>query len=315
MTVAIITRTKNRTILLKRAIESILQQTYQDWVHVIVNDGGEQIEVDSLIEQYKDRYQGRLKVLHHPQSLGMEAASNAGLNASDSEFIVIHDDDDSWHKTFLTECINHLKASTNPKAQGVICHSIRVSEEMKNTQVSRLDEGDFNTWIRQVTLYQMLKSNMFPPISFIFSREALKIVGLFDETLPVLGDWDFHLRFLMHYDIECLPKRLAYYHHRIHIKSADNNYGNTIIASVNKHEYYKAMLLNRYLRQDLQTRQMGVGVLLNIVEDLNNAQHDSQVILHHIKQLKKLFFYGSIRKIVRFIKRIPNKKSKNTTAQ
>ncbi len=39
--VTVITRTKNRTLLLERAIKSVLAQTREDWTHVIVNDGGD----------------------------------------------------------------------------------------------------------------------------------------------------------------------------------------------------------------------------------------------------------------------------------
>ena len=46
--VAIITRTKNRCLLLRRAIESVLAQSFADWTHVIVNDGGNRYEVDLL---------------------------------------------------------------------------------------------------------------------------------------------------------------------------------------------------------------------------------------------------------------------------
>jgi glycosyltransferase involved in cell wall biosynthesis len=49
-----------------------------------------------------------LRVLHHAHSKGMEAASNAGIHASTGEFVVIHDDDDSWHPDFLRETVDYL---------------------------------------------------------------------------------------------------------------------------------------------------------------------------------------------------------------
>ena len=35
----------------------------------------------------------------------MEAASNAGIKATNGELIVIHDDDDTWHPDFLKKCV------------------------------------------------------------------------------------------------------------------------------------------------------------------------------------------------------------------
>ena len=75
--VAIITRTKNRVLLLDRAVKSVLCQTFDNWQHVIVNDGGDANPVDELVDRYLDQYAGRLTVIHNTQSKGMEAASRS----------------------------------------------------------------------------------------------------------------------------------------------------------------------------------------------------------------------------------------------
>ena len=48
--IAIITRTKNRPLLLRRAINSVLKQTLKDWIMVIVNDGGSKEEVETTLD-------------------------------------------------------------------------------------------------------------------------------------------------------------------------------------------------------------------------------------------------------------------------
>ena len=63
--VAIITRTKNRVILLERCIRSILDQTYDNWTHVIVNDGGEPGPVEKLLKNYIHEYRGRITLIHN----------------------------------------------------------------------------------------------------------------------------------------------------------------------------------------------------------------------------------------------------------
>ncbi|WP_368859267.1 glycosyltransferase family A protein, partial [Xenorhabdus bovienii] len=49
MSVGIVTRTKNRAVLLRRALESVKDQTYPHWQLVIVNDGGQPEPVDALV--------------------------------------------------------------------------------------------------------------------------------------------------------------------------------------------------------------------------------------------------------------------------
>ncbi|HEY5892046.1 MAG TPA: glycosyltransferase [Chthoniobacterales bacterium] len=60
--IAIITRTKERGSLLRRCTRSVLKQTCENWVHVIVNDGGSREALDSLMSEYADDYNGRLLV-------------------------------------------------------------------------------------------------------------------------------------------------------------------------------------------------------------------------------------------------------------
>src|ERR1035437_4298058 len=106
--VAIITRTKDRPLLLQRSLRSVLGQSYLDWLHVIVNDGGDPVTVDGIVARFSQAYGRRVKVIHNEKSVGMQNASNIAIQATESEYIVIHDDDDSWTSVFLEECVKHL---------------------------------------------------------------------------------------------------------------------------------------------------------------------------------------------------------------
>ncbi len=281
--VAIVTRTKNRKILLRRAFESVLGQTYQDWQLVIVNDGGGREHVEPLVEKYRDALAGRVVVLHHETSKGMEAASNAGIRASDSDYVVIHDDDDSWHPDFLAETVGYMEDDTLPRTNlgGVITHSLLIKEVIEGDRVIKKSEEPFNAWMKSVTLYRMAAQNSFPPISFLFKRSALDEVGYFREDLPVLGDWDFHLRFITRYDIGLIDKLLAYYHHRVSLMNGE--YSNTVIGGNDKHMYYDAAIRNDILRKELASGKLGLGLLINIsrsFEDLFNTMNHYSALVH-----------------------------------
>ncbi len=56
--VTVITRTKDRPLMLRRCMESVLGQSFPDWLHVIVNDGGNPHVVDLLVAEYAARYAG-----------------------------------------------------------------------------------------------------------------------------------------------------------------------------------------------------------------------------------------------------------------
>jgi glycosyltransferase involved in cell wall biosynthesis len=260
--VAIVTRTKNRMVLLPRAVKSVLDQRFTDWIHVIVNDGGDPAPVDALVARERARYRDRVRVVHNPSSVGMEAASNVGIRASDSTYVVIHDDDDSWHPDFLAECVAFLERPDRAEVGGVITHSQMVVETIDGETVTEVRSEPFNAWVRNITLYRMAVSNMFPPISFLFRRLLIDEVGLFREHLPVLGDWEFHLRVLAAREIGVIGKPLANYHHRRTLK--DGIYANTVVGGVDHHAYWDAAIRNDLLRQDLRANRFGLGMLVSV---------------------------------------------------
>jgi len=259
--VAIITRTKNRPIMLKRAAESVANQIFKDYVWVVVNDGGCPNTVDAIIKDSPVDL-SRTIVVHNEDSLGMEAASNKAISHSNSEYIVIHDDDDSWHPDFLSATVAFLEKPPVSTMKGVITYTRRLSEIIiDDSYVEILDDVPYNDWVINVHLYEMASQNFFAPICFLFSRSVYNEIGGFDQSLPVLGDWDFNIRFLTKCDIGVIPNFLAYYHHRDYQKTGD--YSNSVYGAISKHAMYEAIVRNRYLRgiSDIKTAFPMMGIL------------------------------------------------------
>ena len=280
--VAVITRTKDRPVMLERCAESVLGQTYKNWVHVIVNDGGNPTTVELTLAPFRDKYAGRLRVIHNPQSVGMQNASNIGIKATDSEFLVIHDDDDTWYPDFLRSCVDFL-SGIGPDAQprGVVTHTTWVIEEVaKDGTIHEISTSPYFP-PDQITLFQMASRNEFPPIAFLYRRDMHGQVGLFNEDFTVMGDWDFNLRFLQHSDIGIIPIELARYHWR---QSRSSSYANTVTAGLDEHQRKTTQMRNHYLRRDLQAGRFGLGYLMNISEQLNsheNKQEEMLKVLHN----------------------------------
>lgn len=284
--VAIITRTKNRPLLLRRAIESVLGQTFQDWIMVIVNDGGKKEDVEDLIQEYNDRFIGRCLVIHNQISKGMEAASNIGIRASDSEYLVIHDDDDSWHPLFLERCVGFLDTNPYPSIRGVITYSIRILERIEDNKIIIEHREPFNTWMRSVSLFRMAANNVYPPISFLYKRDVLNEIGYYREDLPVLGDWEFNLRFMSKYDVFLIPEELAYYHHRLSIKSGE--YSNSVVGHDDRHIFYDTLIRNELLRNDLQRNTLGMGYLVNLGKSFETVCGQIYPIERFISRLRNI---------------------------
>ena len=99
--VSVLMRTRNRPVLLARAVASVHNQTFTDYELIIVNDAGERRPVEHVIASLTDAARHRTRLIHRGESTGMEAATNTAFAASRGEFIAILDDDDTWEPGFL----------------------------------------------------------------------------------------------------------------------------------------------------------------------------------------------------------------------
>lgn len=232
--ISIITRTRNRPVLLARAVESIIgQENPSDWEWIVVNDAGDPAEVRRILQPATTRYPDRVQIINIDTSEGMEHASNTGIRKSTGELLVIHDDDDSWDPGFLRKMCAWLDEPDHADYAGVVCHSVRVVEEIGEDGITEQFRHPFNDDLREITFWRVLQENPFPPISFVFRRQAFDEAGPYDESLPVLGDWEFNLRFLSRYSIALLPEPLALYHHRP--PSVSSDYANSITGQDKRH--------------------------------------------------------------------------------
>jgi len=259
--VGIITRTKNRPVLLERSIQSVLSQTHENWIHIIVNDGGDRNSLDVILNKYVCRYLGRLTFIDNNEAIGAVPSLNVGLRACRSDYVVTHDDDDTWEPAFLGRCISALKLRKRliPTTRGIICHATAIVEKVEGDSVFERYRYSHNGWVRSVTLIGLAAENFIPPISFVYEREVLSEIGFFNDY-KFADDWEFYLRFLSKFDIAVLPEHLANWHLR---PDATTAYGNTVdVDRVNEHPAIVAALINDLIRRDLESGKFGLGFLV-----------------------------------------------------
>ncbi|WOH17837.1 glycosyltransferase family 2 protein [Paenarthrobacter sp. GOM3] len=272
--VTIVTRTKNRPTFLARALDDIFGQTFQDFELVIVNDGGDPADVDRLTSQRSEAEQARITTLHHAESVGMEAASNAGLKAGTGEFVVIHDDDDFWSPDFLARTVAYLDDPAHAAESGVMVRTEIVIEELVEGRIEPIRREIFWADMRQITLADMLKINRAVPISFLYRRSLHDAVGYYNENLPVVGDWEFHLRVLSHSRVGFLDgEPLAFWSQR---PESEGQEGNSIFSKAAEHAHYDALVRDEHLRDGVAQNGLGTMLYLTRVlaeqEDLIVAQ-------------------------------------------
>lgn len=291
--VAVITRTKNRNLLLKRAINSVSSQTFTDWIMVICNDGGDQSTLEKCINESLDiKFRHKVKVIHNDKSVGMEAASNIAIRSCDSDYIVIHDDDDSWHQDFLKETVSFLDKNNHYGA--VTTRTIIVKEQIINNNVQFISQYQLKPNLININIHDLLIDNQFTTLSFLFKRTIYNQIGGYDENLKVLGDWDFNVKYILKADIALINQYLAYYHHRIDMTDSKNTLANSVISQVDCYQEFRNIIENQWLRNDIKNHQFGAGALAIICKQLSDIKCNIKpsiikLILKKIPFLKRLY--------------------------
>src|SRR6266516_320914 len=182
--VSVVIPTYNRVDLLRPAIVSVLNQTFQDFEIIIVDDGCTDSTSD-LVSAFND---ARIKYIRHEINKGGSAARNTGILNSKCEFIAFLDDDDEWLPEKLDMQIKVIEESL-PRVGGVYTSYI-VVDRTDGTIIARkipTKKGDLST--------NLLVNNCIGATSSVLLRmRCFEDVGLFDEVLPSFQDYDSWIR-------------------------------------------------------------------------------------------------------------------------
>lgn len=284
--VAVVMRTKNRLLLLHRALASVLFQTLPTWHLYLVNDGGDQAALETMLAPYRPLLGNKITVVHHATSQGMEAASNAALALISEDFFVIHDDDDSWHPDFLKHSVAFLTKPQNARFLAVTTGTIVVNEEIQNDLVTEHSRVEWGANRATIDFTKILHSNLFPPISLLMRSSLLQSVGQYNAALPVLGDWDYNLRIMTQGDIAFLKNNLAFYHCRV--PGAPSAYSNTITTQLDQHQLYNTLLRNQWLRDSLQQSPHLIGLMQGLVFASSHTPPGGTPATHHLHHIEGL---------------------------
>ncbi len=256
--VVIVMRTRDRAILLRRALASVAAQTYRDFQLVVVNDGGEPSAVEALLSTFDGI--GEPTVIHNSESVGREQAVNVGVQPSTSPLVAILDDDDTWAPSYLETTCAHLARSDDG---AVAVRTEVVFEEINGDTVRELRRELLSTDIHRVTLLDMLYCNFVPTNSMVVRRELYDSLGGWDGSMPVLADWDFNLKVLTQSSIGFIDGApLAFWHRR---ETQTGPLGNSVHAASDDHLIFTSVVRDGFLKADAE-RGAGLGNALVIAD-------------------------------------------------
>jgi glycosyltransferase involved in cell wall biosynthesis len=181
--VSVVITTRDRFVLVNRAIESALAQTFRAIEVIVVDDASAQPLRIGRVDE-------RLWVLRRTSSTGVCAARNAGLAAARGRWVTFLDDDDELVPTMLESSLRAARASTLPRPVAVLAGIEEVDRDGRtrtllpvtsakggNYALDRTRRGDFATYN-----------------TLVCPTETMLAIGGWDEALRAWEHTDLFLR-------------------------------------------------------------------------------------------------------------------------
>jgi glycosyltransferase involved in cell wall biosynthesis len=194
--VSVIIPTYNRAHLIDRAIRSVLNQTYQDFELIIVDDGSMD-DTEGTIKSFKDE---RIRYIRHKKNKGEAAARNTGIKIAKGQYIAFQDSDDESFPQRLEKQIKVLQSESSKV--GIVYTSMYRFDKKgeKHHFVTPTIMPEDGLVYREALDDQLLNIGIG---TAVVRRSCFETVGLFDERLPYFVDFDFFIR---------LSKYFYFYH-------------------------------------------------------------------------------------------------------
>ncbi len=191
--VSVIIPVYNRFDTLKRALNSVLIQTYKNIEVIIVDDGSDSDIGSAIVEYVKSLDDSRVRVVVNTHNRGVSYSRNLGISAGKSEFIAFLDSDDEWLQDKLMRQVEYLKRYPDINLVHTEEIWVRNGVRVNQKKIHAKSGGDiFN---------RSLHLCLISPSSVLIRRTLIEKYGLFDESMQACEDYDLWLRITAFEDV------------------------------------------------------------------------------------------------------------------
>lgn len=190
--------TFNGARFIESAIKSVLNQTYEDFTLVVVDD----FSTDNTFEIINCIHDQRLHRFRNQTRKGLVGNWNECIKQSDSEFIQILHQDDLMDETYLENTIWHMRQ--NPEV-GFLFSNMDLIDENNLVIGSHWNSKILpptNQYLKGEELFDRLlnNGNWIPCSSVMAKRKCFQEWGLFNDKLTYTPDYEMWLRLSLHTD-------------------------------------------------------------------------------------------------------------------
>lgn len=209
--ISIILPSYNHGDFIGEAIESVLQQTYQDY-EFLVSDDASSDHTAEILAKYASRFPaGKYQYTIQSERLGPVGNTNFLIRQAKGKYIAMLNSDDYWHQDKLRLQLDHL--SKHVDAVACFTWACVISEELVNS-INMISAVSFN--VKNDSQAEFLRKlwtdgNFFCHPSLLILREVYHKIGLYRSAFRQLPDYEFWVRLLKYAPVAILEQPLVSY--------------------------------------------------------------------------------------------------------
>ena len=241
-TVSVVIPSYNHERFIHECIQSVLDQTFQDFEIIITDDASS----DGTVEVIKRFTDHRIKLFRHTTNKGASIAANHCISHASGKYIAMLNSDDVWYSNKLDVQVNYLEKHPEIGAVfGGVDWVDEKSQPITNKNFHHKDLFDVNNktrfeWLR----YFFFNGNRLCHPCSLVRKECYQKIGLFNPVLANLPDFDLWIRLCLHYEIIILDGKFIKFRK---MTNEENASGDTNSSRV-RYRFEYRQILNNYLQ-------------------------------------------------------------------
>lgn len=202
--VTVLMSVHNGEAYLETAVNSILRQTYGDFLFLIIDDASTDATAGMLAD-FAAR-DARIRIITNTEKLGLTASLNKGLRLVETPYVARMDADDLSLPERLAQQLEHMDA--NPELAGCGCLWGFFDEDDPEGRLTPQEVPTSATEVRRFTTRRA--PCISHPAAFVRTA-AVRAVGGYREEFTAAQDYDLWLRLLERGELDNLPRLLLFY--------------------------------------------------------------------------------------------------------
>ncbi len=195
----------NKEDFVQATVESVLNQSVEDFEIIIVNDGS----TDDSANVIKNINQAAINYIELPQNVGASAARNIGIKSAKGSYIALLDGDDIWDNYYLAEIISliHMFPQHHVFATAVL------KEHIGETTASNysFDNPNEDTFLDLNYFESSYKNSLLTSSSAVIHKSVFNDIGFYDESIKSGQDTDLWIRIGIKYRVAFSTKPAVTY--------------------------------------------------------------------------------------------------------